>query len=72
MILKGTYLEIIPQVPASQIAIARLQLMMVADNNVLLADTEKSVQELLNRLEEFYSNWDLSINIEKAIIVSFN
>ena len=46
--------------------------MMVADNNVLLADTEKRVQELLNRLEEFYSNWDLSINIEKAIIVSFN
>ena len=72
MIFKGTYLEIIPQVPASQIAIARLQLMMVADNNVLLADTEKSVQELFNRLEEFYSNWDLSINIEKAIIVSFN
>ena len=39
---------------------------MFADDIVLLADTEKSLQESINRLEEF---WDLSINIK---IVIFN
>ena len=38
--------------------------MMFVDGIVLLADTEKGLQELLNGLEEFCSNWDLSINIE--------
>ena len=44
---------------------------MFADDIVLLADTEKGLQELINRLEEFSSNWDLSINIEKSKIVIF-
>ena len=35
-------------------------------------DTEKGLQELLNRLEEFCSKWGLSINIEKTKIVIFN
>ena len=39
---------------------------MFSDDLVLLADTtEKGLQESFNRLEEFCSNWDLSINIEK-------
>ena len=46
--------------------------MMFADDIVLLADTEKDLQESLNRLEEFCSNWDLSISIEKTKIVIFN
>ena len=32
---------------------------MFADDIDLLADTEKGLQKSLNRLEEFYSNWDL-------------
>ena len=43
--------------------------MMFVDGIVLLANTEKGLQESLNGLEEFCSNWDLSINIE---IVVFN
>ena len=39
--------------------------MTFADDIVLLADTEKRLQELINRLEKFCGNWDLSINIEK-------
>ena len=50
----------------------RLQLMMFADDIVLLADTEKGLQESLNGLEEFCSNWDLSINTEETKIVLFN
>ena len=46
--------------------------MMFTDDIFLLADTEKGLQESLNRLEEFCSNWDLSINIEKTKIVVFN
>ena len=45
---------------------------MLADDIALLADTQKGLQELINRLEEFCSNWDLSINIEKTKIVIFN
>ena len=45
---------------------------MFADDIVLLADTEKGLQESLNRLDKFCSNWDLSINIEKTKIVVFN
>ena len=47
---------------------------MFTDDIVLLANTEKGLQELLNGLEEFCSNWDLSINIvnEKTKIVVFN
>ena len=37
---------------------------MFVDGIVLLADTEKGLQELLNGLEELCNNWDLSINIE--------
>ena len=50
----------------------RLQLMMLTDDIVLLADTEKRLQDLLNRLEEFCSNWDPSINIKPTIIAIFN
>ena len=35
-------------------------------------DTEKGLQESLSRLEEFCSNWDISISIEKTKIVVFN
>ena len=58
-----------------QLTSYRLQLMMFADDIVLLvllADTEKGLQESLNGLEEFCSNWGLSINIEKTKIVVFN
>ena len=50
----------------------RLRLMMFADDIVLLADSAKGLQESINRLEEFYRNWDLSINIEKTEEVIFN
>ena len=46
--------------------------MMFADDIVLVADSEKGLQESINRLEEFCSNWDLSINIEKQKIAIFN
>ena len=48
----------------------RLQLMMFADDIVLLADIEKGLQESLNGLEKFCSNWDLSINIEKLSLIN--
>ena len=45
---------------------------MLDDDIVLLGNKKKVLQELLNRLEEFCSNWDLSINVEKTKIVIFN
>ena len=47
----------------------RLQLMMFTDDIVLLDDTEKGLQGSLNRLEEFCSIWDQSINIQITKIV---
>ena len=49
-----------------------LQLMMFADDLVLLADTSNGLQESINRSEKSYINWDLSINTEKTKIVIFN
>ena len=44
-----------------------LQLMMFTDDIVLLTDIEKGLQVSLNRVEEFCSNWDLSINTKIAV-----
>ena len=49
-----------------------LQLLMFADDLVLLADTANGLQESINILEEFCRNWDLSINTEKTKIIIFN
>ena len=49
-----------------------LQLLMFADDLVLLADTANSLQESINSLEDFCRNWDLSINTEKTKLVIFN
>ena len=43
--------------------------MMFADDIVLLANTDKGLQESINGLEEFYSNWDLFLNIERTKMV---
>ena len=48
------------------------QLLLFADDLVLLADSESGLQNSMDRLDEFCKTWDLKINIEKTKVVIFN
>ena len=50
----------------------KAQLLLFADDMVLLADSQSGLQNSIDRLDEFCRTWDLKINIEKAKVVIFN
>ena len=49
----------------------QLALLLYADDIVLLAPTEESLQLMLNKLNEWCAKWRLLINQEKTKIVHF-
>ena len=50
----------------------KIQLLLFADDLVLLADSEQGLQHSMNRLDEFCSTWDMQVNIQKTNVVIFN
>ena len=50
----------------------KAQLLLFADDLVLLANSESGLQNAMDRLDEFCKTWDLKINIEKTKVVIFN
>ena len=53
---------------ASNVTLANheVQLLLFADDVVLLADSIKGLQELIDRLVEYCKTWKLNINVDKA------
>ena len=47
----------------------KVQLLLFADDLVLLADSEQGLQNSMNRLDEFCNIWDMKINIQKTNVV---
>ena len=43
----------------------KAQLLLFADDLVLVADSESGLQDSMNRLDAFCNTWDLKINTEK-------
>jgi len=50
----------------------KAQLLLFADDLVLVADSESGLQDSMDRLDEFCNTWDLKINTEKTKVVIFN
>ena len=50
----------------------KIQLLLFADDLVLLADSEQGLQHSMNRLDEFCSTWNMQVNIQKTNVVIFN
>ena len=50
----------------------KAQLLLFADDLVLLADSESGLQNSMDRLDEFCKAWDLKINTEKTKVMIFN
>ena len=55
---------------ASNVTLAnhKVQLLLFADNVVLLADSIKGLQKLIDRLVDYCKTWKLNINVDKAIV----
>jgi len=56
---------------AGNVTLANLkaQLLLFADDLVLVADSESGLQDSMDRLDEFCNTWDLKINTEKTKVV---
>ena len=50
----------------------KVQLLLFTDDVVLLADSIKELQELIDRLAEYCKTWKLNINVDKTKVVIFN
>ena len=50
----------------------KVQLLLFTDDVVLLADSNKGLQESIDRLTEFCKTWILNINVDKTKVVVFN
>ena len=46
--------------------------LMYADDLVLLSTSEKCLQQNLDRVNEFCSNWDLKVNTDKSKVMVFS
>ena len=59
---------------ASSVTLAnqKVQLLLFADDVVLLADSIKGIQDLIDRLAEYCKTWKLNINVDKTKVVIFN
>ena len=51
--------------------IIELFLLLFADDVTLFADTVRGLQSQLNILSDYYTQWDLTVNLEKTNIVVF-
>ena len=49
----------------------KAQLLLFADDLVLLADSETGMQDSMNKLDEYCKLWELEINAEKTKVVVF-
>ena len=50
----------------------KVQLLLFADDLVLLADSEQGLQQSMNRSDEFCNTWDMKINAQKTNVIIFN
>ena len=49
----------------------KAQLLLFADDLVLLTDSETGMQDSMNKLDEYCKLWELEINAEKTKVVVF-
>ena len=59
---------------ASSVTLAnqKVQLLLFTDDVVLLTDSIKGLQDLIDRLAEYCKTWKLNINVDKTKVVIFN
>ena len=57
---------------ADDIVIFRVDCLMYADNIVIFSETQEGLQERIDLLHTYCSNWCLSVNLSKTNVVIFN
>ena len=64
---------IVPKVTNSEVRIAiwdrRLQILLFADDMVLMAENEDGLRDLMTKVREYCTQWQLEVNVKKTKVM---
>ena len=61
-----------PESKAVRVGNEELNILLYADDIILLSESNDGLQHCLDRLHNFCSSWNLEVNVEKSKVVVFN